>query len=79
MADRIVCACVSCPKCGSWVVLPAFNETGSERSKMRTSCPAPDCDRAFEFDRDETRTFELPLALFERRHFYRSELRETGT
>lgn len=41
-----------------------------------TLCPAPDCHREFEFARDETRAFEVPLALFERRHFYRSELQE---
>jgi hypothetical protein len=29
----------------------------------------------FAFDGGETRVFELPLFLFERRHFYRSEVR----
>ena len=31
--------------------------------------------QAFEFELSETRVFEIPLPLFERRHFYGSELR----
>lgn len=73
MADRIVCSCVLCPKCGAWVVLSAHNESGSKHSKIRTSCPVADCGSDFEFDFDEIRKFELPLRLFERRHFYRSD------
>lgn len=34
----------------------------------------PECRREFEFEIGETRVFELPLLLFERHHFYRSEL-----
>jgi hypothetical protein len=44
-----------------------------------TLCAAPDCGKEFEFRWDEVRSFELPLALVERRHFFRSELRDTGT
>jgi len=44
-----------------------------------TICAAPDCRKEFEFTSDEVRSFELPLALFERRHFFHSELRDTGT
>ena len=79
MADRILCSCVTCPKCGAWVVLPTRMEVGSGESKMRVSCSVPNCGKEFEFHSDETRTFELPVMLFERRHFYRSELQETGT
>lgn len=45
-------------------------------SNLRTSCPVPECAKEFEFEVEEARTFELPLVLFERRHFYRSELEE---
>lgn len=79
MADRIVCSCVTCPKCGTWVVVRAHAVTGSEPSKIKILCPAPDCGKQFEFDGEEARTFEVPHSLFERGHFYRSELRETRT
>ena len=36
----------------------------------------PASGKDFAFEGGETRVFELPLFLFERRHFYRSELRE---
>jgi hypothetical protein len=52
------------------------NELGSTQEKFRAVCPAPECGKEFEFEASETRVFELPLPLFERRHFYRSELRE---
>jgi len=74
MADRFACWCVTCPKCGSWVVLSPRVDAEPEASKIRIGCAAPDCGNQFEFDWDEIRTFELPLALFERRHFYHSEL-----
>ena len=46
---------------------------------MSTRCPAPNCGKEFEFDWSETQVHEVPLELFERRHFYRSELQEAGT
>ena len=33
----------------------------------------PECGKEFEFESGDTRIFEVPLPLFERRHFYRSE------
>jgi hypothetical protein len=38
-----------------------------------------DCGKEFDFDWRETRVYEVPLELVERRHFYRSELQEAGT
>jgi hypothetical protein len=73
MADRIACSCVTCPKCGTWVVVRQRTEIGE--TKIRESCPVPECGKEFEFESGETRVFEVPLPLFERRHFYRSELR----
>jgi hypothetical protein len=78
MADRVACSCVTCPKCGTWVVLRPHAASGSE-SKIKTFCRAPDCAKEFEFDWQEMRTLELPLSLFERGHFYRSELQEAGS
>ena len=75
MADRIACSCVTCPKCGTWVVVKEPNEPGSGKDKFRANCPAPECGKEFEFEGHETRVFEVPVPLFERRHFFRSELR----
>jgi hypothetical protein len=74
MADRIACSCVTCPKCGTWVVVKQQSELGVRREKFRASCPLPECGKEFEFESGETRLFELPLTIFERRYFYRSEL-----
>lgn len=75
MADRILCSCVTCPKCGTWVVVKQQADFATSKEKFRVSCPEPECGREFEFESVETRVFELPLPLFERRHFYYSELR----
>jgi hypothetical protein len=74
MADRIACSCVTCPKCGTWVVVSQSFDAGPGREKLRANCPAPECEKEFEFESGETRVFEVPLPLFERRHFFRSEL-----
>jgi len=74
MADRIACSCVTCPKCATWVVVKEPTERGVGKDTFRANCLAPDCGKAFEFDLGETRVFDLPLPLFERRHFYRSEI-----
>ena len=50
-------------------------ERGVRKDKFTANCPAPECGKAFEFELSETRVFEIPLPLFERRHFYGSELR----
>ena len=76
MADRIACSCVTCPKCGIWVVIRPQNQLALSKEKFLASCPAAECDKEFEFESSETRVFEVPLPLFERRHFYRSELQE---
>lgn len=47
---------------------------GMGKDKFRANCPAPECGKEFEFEASETRVFEVPLPLFERRHFYGSEL-----
>ena len=49
-------------------------KVGRSKEKFRASCPVPECGKEFEFEIGETRVFDLPLPLFERRHFYRSEL-----
>ena len=45
-----------------------------EQSKVQSEVSLPECGREFEFEIGEPRVFEVPLPLFERRHFYRSEL-----
>lgn len=74
VADRIACSCVTCPRCGTWVVLTQPAVVGSGQEKFRVGCAAPECGKEFEFDASETHVFDLPLPLFERRHFFRSEL-----
>lgn len=79
MTERIACSCVTCPTCGIWVVLPFRVEVDPKEPKVTVVCAAPECAREFVFGWDEARTFELPHELFERRHFYRSELQSTST
>jgi hypothetical protein len=74
MPDRIVCSCVTCPRCGTWVVVERELAREANKTKLNTMCPAPDCSKPFDFSTSETKVFELPLNLFERRHFFRSEL-----
>ncbi len=46
----------------------------ANREKFNTTCPGPECGKQFSFSVGETKVFEVPMGLFERRHFYRSEL-----
>jgi hypothetical protein len=64
---------------GTWVVIRPQREPGTDKPKMSTHCPAPNYGKEFKFDWSETRVYEVPLELFERRHFYRSELQESET
>jgi len=74
--DRILCSCVTCPTCGAWVVVQGRNpRDNNNKDRLRTTCALPECGKEFSFDEGETRVFELPVSLFERRHFYGSELR----
>jgi hypothetical protein len=59
---------------GTWIVVKEPTERGVRKDKFRANCHA-ECGEAFEFELSETRVFEIPLPLFERRHFYGSELR----
>jgi RNase P subunit RPR2 len=74
MTDRIVCSCITCPKCGTWVVVEREMTRETNKEKLNTTCPGPECGKQFSFAAGETKVFELPMSLFERRHFYRSEL-----
>ncbi len=78
MADRIVCSCVTCPKCGILVVIRPQNQLALSQEKSLARCPAAECGKEFEFEPSETRVFDIPLPLFERHHYYRSELQESG-
>jgi len=75
--DRILCSCVTCPRCGAWLVIRGKAlEDGNYKERLNTTCSVPECGKDFAFDGAETQMFEVPLRLFECRHFYRSELRE---
>jgi hypothetical protein len=74
MPDRIVCSCVTCPKCGTWVVVEREMTREAHKEKVNAVCPAPECGKQFAFAGGEAKVFELPLNLFERRHFFRSDL-----
>jgi hypothetical protein len=49
-------------------------DSSSKNLSVRTTCSMPECAREFSFDGEDTHVFEVPLHLFERRYFYRSEL-----
>ena len=49
-------------------------DISSKHLSVRTTCTVPECARGFSFDGEDTQVFEVPLYLFERRYFYRSEL-----
>jgi len=44
------------------------------KERLGAICPVSDCGKEFAFYTGETQVFEQPISLFERRHFYRSEL-----
>jgi hypothetical protein len=48
--------------------------TNDETMTLKTTCTVPGCGKEFAFGAGDTQVFEIPVALFERRHFYRSEL-----
>ena len=61
----------------TWVVVEremAWVGGSNNKDKVRARCLLPECAKEFAFETNETRVFELPPSLFERRHFYRSEL-----
>jgi len=58
----------------AWVVVKQAALVNRGEEKLRASCPVPECGREFAFELGETRVFELPMLLFEWRHFYGSEL-----
>ena len=74
MADRIACSCVTCPEYGAWIVVKQHSRMEETQEKLRATCPVPECGKEFAFELSETRVFDLPLLLLERRHFFRSEL-----
>jgi RNase P subunit RPR2 len=76
MADRILCSCITCPKCGTWIVVEREIRSRAKQGKFKTTCGVSECGKEFEFEGGETRVFELPPSIFERRQFYRSEMRD---
>ena len=50
------------------------HDSDDETMTLSATCTVPQCGREFSFVADDTRIFEVPVSLFERRHFYRSEL-----
>jgi len=58
-----------------WAVIPQ-NQLALSKEKSLAICPASEFGREFEFQASETRVFEVPVPLFERRYFYRSEFQE---
>lgn len=75
MEQCIASSCVTCPGCGAWIVVRESSARGinDETMPLKTTCTVPDRAREFSFVARDTQIFELPVTLFERRHFYRSE------
>jgi len=76
MEQYIACSCVTCPGCGAWIVVRGSGSRSidDQTATHNTTCTVPQCGREFSFEGGDTQIFELPVSLFERRHFYRSEL-----
>ena len=76
MEQCIACSCVTCPGCGAWIVVRGTGARGvnDETMPLKTTCTVPECAKEFSFVAGDTQIFDLPVTLFERRHFYRSEL-----
>jgi hypothetical protein len=76
MEQCIACSCVTCPGCGAWIVVRGTGARGvnDETMPLKTTCTVPECAKEFSFVAGDTQIFDLPMSLFERRHFYRSEL-----
>jgi len=49
-------------------------QNGRDPAEVSRHLPVPECGKEFASELSETRVFDLPLLLFERRHFFRSEL-----
>jgi hypothetical protein len=76
MEQCIACSCVTCPGCGAWIVVHQGSRTviNDQNAALGATCSVPQCGREFSFVAGDTKIFDLPVTLFERRHFYRSEL-----
>ncbi len=59
MSDRIVCSCITCPKCGTWVVVEREMTRETNKEKLSATCPGPECGKQFSFAPGETKVFEL--------------------
>ena len=55
MPDRIVCSCVTCPKCGTWVVVEREMTREANKEKVNAVCPAPECGKQFAFAGGDTK------------------------
>jgi len=49
MVDRIACSCVTCFRCGSWVVVTQPTRVRTGEDKLRASCPVSECGKEFVF------------------------------
>jgi hypothetical protein len=38
MADRILCSCITCPKCGTWIVVEREIRSRAKQGKFKTTC-----------------------------------------
>jgi len=76
MEQCITCSCVTCPGCGARIVVRGSGASGisDETMPLSATCTVPQCGREFSFVTGDPQVFEIPVTLFERRHFYRSEL-----
>ena len=45
-----------------------------QNATLSATCTVPECGKKFSFAASDTQIFNVPVTLFERRHFYRSEL-----
>jgi hypothetical protein len=63
MADRIVCSCVTCPKCGIWVLIRPQNQLSLSKEKSLARCSAAECGKEFVRTKRDSR-FRHPATTF---------------
>jgi len=67
--------CITCPKCGVWIV--AIKGIAMPETSDGTRLVCPECNESFAFENDRARVYPLRQSIFERGFFYPSELRSS--
>lgn len=72
---RVHCPCITCSKCGVWIV--AIDRVVADQSHETGKMRCPECGERFDFEADRARVYPLRQSVYERGYFYPSEMRES--